>query len=109
MGINGEINFLLVSDRVIHQYNKRYLQHDYATDVLAFEGGGEISGKLPFGDIMISTDTAARQAKEEGHSFERELKILAIHGILHLLGYRDKHKKDYVKMWKKTYQLLEGE
>lgn len=103
MGINGEINFLLVSDRVIHQYNKRYLQHDYATDVLAFAGGGET-----FGDIMISTDTATRQAKEEGHSFERELKILAIHGILHLLGYRDKHKKDYVKMWKKTYQLLEG-
>lgn len=101
LGIRGAVNFRIVSDRSILQYNRRYLQHDYVTDVIAFEGLGEV-----FGDIVISSDTAARQAREQGHSFEKELTILMLHGTLHLLGYRDKTKTERARMWRKTYALL---
>jgi len=103
LGVRGQINFLLVSDPVIRRYNVRYLRHDYATDVIAFE----MKEKGVFGDIVISTDTAKRQAKEEGHSVLTETTILALHGLLHLLGYRDKKKKDKERMWRKTGALME--
>jgi len=93
---------LLVSDREIRKYNRKYLRHDYPTDVMAFGYEGEI-----LGDILISTESAKRQAREQGHPFLTELKILAIHGILHLLGYRDKKPRDQKRMWKKTNELLE--
>ena len=99
---NLEINFLFVSDKIIHQWNKKYLNHDYVTDVLAFEM--KASGIL--GDIIVSLDTAKRQAKECGHSEAKEILILCVHGLLHLLGYRDKRKKDFDKMWKKTFELI---
>jgi probable rRNA maturation factor len=92
----------LVSDPVIRRYNVRYLRHDYATDVIAFE----MKEKGVFGDVVISTDTAKRQAKGEGHSVFMETAILAVHGLLHLLGYRDKRKKDGERMWRKTNALL---
>ncbi|HEX5035732.1 MAG TPA: rRNA maturation RNase YbeY [bacterium] len=126
LGVRGQINFLLVSDPVIRRYNVRYLGHDYATDVIAFgyedtrnsrrsgfadpERRGGMGGKQcvpPFGDIAISTDTAKRQAKDEGHSVLTETTILALHGLLHLLGYRDKKKKDKDRMWRKTDALME--
>ena len=72
------------------------------TDVIAFS----MEEKGVLGDILVSTDTARRQAKEEGHSLLTEVKILAIHGILHLLGYRDKKKKERERMWRKTDELL---
>lgn len=104
LGLTGrEMNFLFVSDRSIKRYNRRYLKHDYATDVMAF--GDFDHHSLP-GDILISSDTAKRQAKEQGHSLLTEMKILAIHGILHLVGYRDKKKKERDRMWKKTEGLL---
>ena len=99
---NQDINFQFVSDREIRRTNKKYLHHDYATDVLAFE----MKEKGVLGDIMISSETARRQACEQKHSYLKELKILAIHGWLHLLGYRDKKKKDAQCMWKKTNELL---
>lgn len=92
----------MVSDPEIRRYNRRYLRHDYATDVIAFEMREE--GIL--GDVMVSTDTAKRQAGEQGHSILTETTILAIHGLLHLLGYRDKSKKDRDRMWRKTNALM---
>lgn len=103
MGIEGEnVNFLFVTDSEIRKYNRRYLRRDDATDVIAFEMKEE--GIL--GDVLISTDTARRQAKEQEHSVLTETTILAIHGVLHLLGYRDKRKKDRERMWRKTNALL---
>ncbi len=58
------------------------------------------------GDVMISTDAAKRQARERGHSLLTELKILSIHGLLHLLGFRDKNPRDQKRMWQKTDELL---
>jgi probable rRNA maturation factor len=95
------LNLVLVSDREIRKINRRFLKHDYVTDVIAFEGNGK-----NFGDIVISSQTAKRQAKEEGHDFLTELTILAIHGLLHLKGYRDKTKKDSDRMWRKTHEVL---
>jgi probable rRNA maturation factor len=99
-----------VSDREILKFNRLYLNHNYVTDVIAFpspfEKGGLRGISSHLGDIVISTDTARRQAKEQKHSLFTETKILAIHGLLHLLGYRDKKRADRDKMWKKTDQLL---
>lgn len=70
--------------------------------------GGVGRFEFPFGELLISLDTAKRQAEELGHPFFQEIKILLIHGILHLLGYKDKKKRDCVRMWKETEKLLGG-
>ncbi len=101
---NLEVNFLFVSDRLIRRWNQKYLDHDYATDVLAFE----MKAQGILGDVVVSLDTAKRQASECGHSFAKETTILCVHGLLHILGYRDKTKKDAARMWKKTFQVMEG-
>lgn len=86
----AELSILLVDDEQIHQINRDYLDHDYPTNVISFamqEGeGSEIQPDL-LGDVVISTETAARDAAEAGTSFESELYFLLLHGILHLLGY----------------------
>lgn len=67
----------------MRRLNARFRDKDYATDVLSFPGDGP--GLL--GDIAIATGVAARQARRLGHSETTELRILALHGLLHLLGY----------------------
>ena len=100
--INGqEISFVFLNDRAIRKINRQFLRHDWATDVIAFPSGGG-------GEILISLDTARRQAEEEGHSVFEEVKILAIHGLLHLVGYDDRKKRDHEKMWWKTIGQLPG-
>jgi probable rRNA maturation factor len=102
LGIDGDVNLLLVRDREIKKINKRYLNHDYATDVIAFE----MKEHGVFGDVVVSTETARRQARDQGHSVLTETTLLAVHGILHLLGYRDKTRKDRDRMWRKTNALM---
>lgn len=81
---------LIVGDEEIHELNRDYLQKDRPTNVISFAmQEGEITG-VPgnlLGDVVISADTAARDAVEAGQSFESELYFLLLHGILHLLGY----------------------
>ncbi|MBI4374047.1 MAG: rRNA maturation RNase YbeY [Deltaproteobacteria bacterium] len=120
-GLSREgLNVVFLSDRQIRVYNKKYLRHDRPTDVIAFSSlgknpprppltkGGVGRFEFPFGELLISLDTAKRQAEELGHPFFQEIKILLIHGILHLLGYKDKKKRDCVRMWKETEKLLGG-
>jgi len=97
-----ETNLLLVTDREIRKYNRRWLRYDRPTDVIAFE----MKEHDTLGDIMVSIDAAKRQAREMGHTLFREVQTLAVHGLLHLLGYRDKKKKDRDRMWRKTNSLL---
>jgi probable rRNA maturation factor len=78
---DGSVALCLVSDRAMRALNRRYRGKDAPTDVLSFPSDA------PFGDIVISVDSAARQAKEAGHSTGREIRILFLHGYLHLLGY----------------------
>ena len=81
------LSIAVVSDRAIRPLNRRYLQHDYATDVLSFlldSGPGWLDG-----EIIVSADTAAAQAPQYGSSAEAELLLYVIHGSLHLVGYDD--------------------
>ncbi len=78
----------LVSDRRMRRYNRSFRGHDSATDVLSFPGlARRGAGMRRIGDIVISVESAARQARAGNRSFPTELRLLALHGYLHLLGY----------------------
>lgn len=97
----------LVSDRAMRRMNRQYRGCDDTTDVLAFSGQGERdeTGAVHLGDIVISVPTAARQAREVGHSLARELRVLALHGYLHLLGYD--HQTDDGRMMRVQRRMLQ--
>jgi probable rRNA maturation factor len=90
----------IVSDRRMRALNRQFRGKDYATDVLSFPS--EDRGFL--GDIVIASGVAARQAREAGHTLPTELKVLALHGLLHLLGYD--HESDDGKMARAEARLL---
>lgn len=89
----GEVTIAIVSDRRMRILNRTFRGKDYATDVLSFAVGSRESGpgsraELPaLGDIVIAAGVAARQAREHGHTTSIEFKVLALHGLLHLIGY----------------------
>ncbi len=85
----GAVTIALVGDATMRRLNRRFAGRDTATDVLSFraaDGGPEADGVF-LGDIVIATGVARRQARESGHSYASELRVLALHGLLHLLGY----------------------
>ncbi|MCI5997509.1 MAG: rRNA maturation RNase YbeY [Peptoniphilaceae bacterium] len=87
---NIEISVSFVTNLEIREINKNFRNIDRVTDVLSFPVEFEFSEKgmpLVLGDIVISTETATQQAKEFGHSFEREILYLVCHSMFHLLGY----------------------
>ena len=87
----------LVSDRAICRYNRQYRQRHEPTDVLSFaDRDGEGNGRAYLGDIVISAETARRNARRYGLRLEQEVEILALHGVLHLMGYD--HESDGRKM-----------
>ena len=102
-------NCLLTGDRELRRLNKQFLGHNYATDVLSFPTGQPIG---PLGDIAISLERAKAQAAAFGHRIEQEVRILLLHGVLHLLGHD--HETDQGKMrqleahWRETYGLPGG-
>jgi probable rRNA maturation factor len=79
----GEVTVALVSDARMRTLNRSFRGKDYATDVLSFPS----DEKESLGDIVIATGVAHRQADDTGHPVGTELKVLALHGLLHLLGY----------------------
>jgi probable rRNA maturation factor len=84
----GTVSIALVSDGRMRALNRTYRRKDYATDVLSFPASGRRPGSASFlGDIAIAKGVAARQARERRHSLPTELKVLALHGLLHLIGY----------------------
>ncbi|MEW5768353.1 MAG: rRNA maturation RNase YbeY [bacterium] len=102
----GEVSILLADDELIQQLNREYRQIDEPTDVLAFafREGGHPGPCL--GEIVISTETCQRQAVQLGHSFERELAILLIHGALHLLSYDHLEEAESRVMRRKEEEIL---
>jgi probable rRNA maturation factor len=81
-GARGELSVSLVDDARMRRLNRSFRGKDSATDVLSFPQGGEMVG-----DVVISLDTARRQAREGGWTLSRELRQLLAHGILHCLGH----------------------
>lgn len=96
------MELVLVDDNEIQDLNKEHRGKDKPTDVLSFPFESEFD-HLPLGSIIISVDTAKRQANEEGNSLEMELQILFLHGLLHLQGYD--HETDNGEMNEKEEEL----
>ena len=84
LGVSGEVALVLMRDPAVRALNARYRGKDKPTDVLSFPGPGGTAG---LGDIVVSVDTAERNARRRGRTLQRELDVLALHGFLHVLGY----------------------
>jgi len=84
LGVSGEVALVLTRDTAVRELNARYRAQDKPTDVLSFPGPG---GPAGLGDIVVSVDTAERNARRLGRTLQRELDVLALHGFLHVLGY----------------------
>jgi rRNA maturation RNase YbeY len=91
----GDIAYVFCTDEHLLQMNQEHLQHDYYTDIITFD---YTDGKTISGDIFISVDRVRENAKLEAVSFAQELRRVMIHGILHLLGLRDKKKEEQKAM-----------
>lgn len=105
----GELSLVLCDDAFIHGLNREWREVDAPTDVLSFAmGEGEDADLNPdvLGDIVISMVTAARQAEEHGHALDVEVRILLVHGFLHLLGYDHIDPDDAVEMREAEGRLL---
>ena len=109
---DAELSVTFVDKEEIQQINKIYRDKDKVTDVISFaleEDEPEITGlEIPrvLGDIIICTDVAQEQATTYGHSFERELGFLALHGFLHLVGYDHMNEEDEKKMFGRQETIL---
>jgi len=102
-----EISIVLVDEKKIRQLNKKFRREDKSTDVLAFPLGGEfISTRDLLGEVIISVESAQKEAKKRNHSLKEEIVLLLIHGILHLKGYDDKRKEEKELMRKKEREIL---
>ena len=93
----GEVAVALVTDAHIRKLNSQYRRKRVPTDVLSFPAQSRTPDPA-LGDIVIATGVARRQAREAGHSYQTELRVLALHGLLHLLGYDHDGKNDAGRM-----------
>jgi probable rRNA maturation factor len=98
LGVSGaEVHLLITDDNTVRDLNRHYRGTDRSTDVLSFADGDVLpTGRRLLGEVVISLDTARRQAEALGHDEVQELSELALHGTLHLLGYD--HERDHGKM-----------
>ena len=108
---DGEISILILDDPQIEKLNQQYLNRQGPTNVIAFAmREGEFPDLTPdlLGDVVISTDTAAREAQVASMSMERRFNELLVHGILHLMGYdHETSEKDARIMEEKSRELIE--
>lgn len=91
----NNMQIIFVSQEEIRELNKNFRNIDKSTDVLSFPNDDELDSSI--GDIFISIEQARLQANDYGHSFEREIGFLAVHGYLHLLGF-DHHSESEEKL-----------
>ncbi|MBG9988040.1 rRNA maturation RNase YbeY [Aerococcaceae bacterium DSM 111176] len=112
-----EVDITIVDNPTIHQLNQEYRGIDRATDVLSFAMMDEVEGDflsltqemmpvVHLGDIIISNDKVIEQAEEYGHSYERELGFLTVHGFLHLNGYDHQTPEESAEMFGIQEEIL---
>jgi probable rRNA maturation factor len=105
----AELSLMLCDDPTIHVLNRQHRRKNKPTDVLAFalrEGTALSGGDELLGDVVISLDTARRQAEERGHSLWAEVTMLLAHGLLHLLGYDHNTDAEERRMNARTDMLV---
>jgi len=110
---SAELGILITDDATVHDLNRRYADEDKPTDVLSFslrEGEEFVSpdDTERLGEVIISLDTAKRQAEEAGRALEAEVAHLLVHGILHLLGYDHAEPDEERAMQARERELLAG-
>ncbi len=108
---NASCSIIFVDNNYIHKLNKEYRGIDRVTDVISFALEDDNQCLVPnqirlLGDIYISLDKAKEQSQEYGHSLEREICFLAVHGIYHLLGYDHETKEEEKVMFAKQEEVL---
>ena len=99
----GSINYIFCTDEYLLDVNKKFLNHDYFTDIITFD---YTEKPIISGDLFISTERVLENAKQLNLPFENELKRVMIHGIIHLFGYQDKTKKEKETMTEKENLYL---
>ncbi len=92
----SELNYIFCSDKYLHEMNVSYLNHDNLTDIITFDNSD--TKNLIVGDIFISIERVKENAQKYDVDFLDELSRVMVHGVLHLLGYKDKKKSDQEKM-----------
>lgn len=99
----GDINYIFCDDEYLHEINVKYLDHDTLTDIISFDYsiGNELHG-----DIFVSVERVADNAKDFNVSFDEELKRVLAHGILHFAGYKDKSEDDELLMRSKEDEKI---
>ena len=101
---NFAITYVLVSDEALLEINRKYLDHDYYTDIVTFDMSD--TEETVEGDLFVSLDRIKDNASKLSVSFDTELKRVLVHGVLHLVGYDDKDEKHQAEMRKKEDELL---
>ncbi len=99
----GDINYIFCDDPYILKVNKEFLNHDYYTDIITFD---YVNNNIINGDIFISIDTVKSNSNNFSTSFEDELHRVISHGILHLIGFKDKTDVQQEEMTKKENEAL---
>ena len=102
VGLSGEVSVLLAGDATLRRLNRSFRGKNKATDVLSFPAPKEMA-KVMGGDLAVSLETAARQAREHGHTLRDEVRILLLHGLLHLAGFD--HESDAGEMAAREAEL----
>jgi probable rRNA maturation factor len=105
-----DLSIVLTDDGRLQQLNRDYLGIDAPTDVLSFPASemDPQTGARYIGDILISMPRAQSQAEAAGHPLESEVQLLAVHGVLHLLGHDHANPEQKVRMWKAQAEILES-
>lgn len=100
----GELNYIFCDDNYLHQINMQYLDHDTLTDIITFDYTEE---QIISGDIFISVERVADNAKDFNVDFQTELLRVMAHGVLHLCGYKDKSDAESKQMRSKEEEKMQ--
>jgi len=102
---SDNVSIILVSDDYLLEVNRKFLKHDYKTDVISFDLG---ENEVIDGEIYISVDRANVQARRFKTSLEREVLRLIVHGILHLTGWNDATRSEKLRMRKRENEFIQA-
>jgi probable rRNA maturation factor len=110
ISIHADLSIVIADDARLQQLNRDFLGFDAPTDVLSFPAGHTDldTNRVYLGDVIISFPTAKIQADQAGHPISSEIKLLVVHGVLHLLGHDHANPKERSTMWSAQEEILES-